>query len=571
MKKIRMFAVLLLVLVCGMSGCQSGENEEKNNPETVTQRPEAVPTTEPTVQPTAAPTEVPKLVHKPTAEEIVADMVIGWNLGNSLDSHEAGKTGLSTETSWGNPVSTKEMIDAIKAAGFNAVRVPVTWYNHMDVSTNEIHKEWMDRVEEVVNYVLDNDMYCIINVHHDTGEKGWLKASANGIDVKKARYQSIWEQVCERFGDYGDKLLFEGFNEILNEELEWTKPTEEAAQITNELNQLFVNTVRASGKKNATRCLILNGYAAGANRDVLKYFVLPEDTVENKLIVEAHIYQPYYFTSEISPDITDWANGKPTLESYIYNMYENFVKKGTPAIIGEFGAVDKNNDKQRQSWLRFFVDTCDKYGIKCFWWDNGNAAEYEIFDRTTLEITEPVLLEVMMTEANGGTYIFPKVEEVPEENKETDPNLCAGKDSWSNYINTGNGAAGAVKILDNGVRTMVDKPGGNAWDVQFSYVGLTLEQGVTYKISFDYTGTPAQAMNFHVMQNYDPYLTYTTVELQYQEETRTYEGTFTMTEPTDKNSRITFDCGASACGVPYTVTIENLVLLKAEEGSNADE
>lgn len=552
-KKYAMIFGTMIALGCGLLACGKGGDDTPAN----------TPTAEPTKA--AEPTKEPKPVHKPTATEVVADMVIGWNLGNSLDSFVAGQTGLTTETSWGNPYSTKAMIDGIKAAGFNAVRVPVTWYNHMDASTNQIDKEWMDRVEEVVNYVLDNDMYCIINVHHDTGEKGWLKATENGIDVKKAKFKAIWEQVSERFGEYGDKLLFEGFNELLDEESNWTKPGEAAGRITNELNQLFVDTVRASGKKNATRCLIVNTYCAGANKDVLKYFELPEDTVADKLIVETHIYQPYYFTSEVSPDVTDWANGKPTLESYIYNMYENFVKKGTPVIIGEFGAVDKDNLKPRMSWLRFFVDTCYKYGIKCFWWDNGNAAEYEIFDRTTLEITEPDLLEVMMTEATGGTYVFPKVEEVPEEPKEKDPNLCANKNSWSNYINSGNGAAGNVKITDNGVRVSVEKPGGNAWDVQFSYVGLTFEQGVTYKISFDYTGTPAQTMNFHMMQNYDPYVTYATVALEYKEESQTYEGTFTMTEPTDKNSRITFDCGASECGTPYSVLIENLVLLKVEE------
>jgi len=560
LKKIAALLGTVALCACGMLGCGTTASEENTNGQAIT----AEPTQEPEAVATTAPTKAPKLVHKPTAEDVVADIVIGWNLGNALDSYVDGKTGLETEICWGNPYSTKDMIDAVKEAGFNAVRVPVTWYNHMDESTNEIDKAWMDRVEEVVNYVLDNDMYCIINVHHDTGEKGWLKTSNKELDAKKAKFQAIWEQICERFGDYGDKLLFEGFNEILDDELNWTKPGEEAGKITNELNQLFVDTVRASGKKNETRCLIVNTYAAGANRDVLKHFELPEDTVENKLIVEAHIYQPFFFTSEVSPDTTDWANGKPTLESYIYNMYENYVKQGTPVIIGEFGAVDKDNLKQRQSWLRFFVDSCYKYGIKCFWWDNGNAAEYEIFDRTALKITEPELLEVMMTEANGGTYIFEKTEEVKEEEKSTDPNLCAKKNSWSNYINAGNGAAGTVKVLDNGVRTNVDKPGGNTWDVQFSYVGLTFEQGATYKVSFDYTGTPAQSMEFHMMQNYDPYLTYATVTLDYKEETQKYEGVFTMTEPTDKNSRITFDCGASKCGEPYMVTIENLTMIKEE-------
>ena len=292
-KKYAMIFGTIIALGCGLLACGKGGDDTPAN----------TPTAEPTKA--AEPTKEPKPVHKPTATEVVSDMVIGWNLGNALDSYVAGETGLATETSWGNPYSTKAMIDGIKKAGFNAVRVPVTWYNHMDASTNQIDKEWMDRVEEVVNYVLDNDMYCIINVHHDTGEKGWLKATENGIDVKKAKFKAIWEQVSERFGEYGDKLLFEGFNELLDEESNWTKPGEAAGRITNELNQLFVDTVRASGKKNATRCLIVNTYCAGANKDVLKYFELPEDTVADKLIVETHIYQPYYFTSEVSPDVTD--------------------------------------------------------------------------------------------------------------------------------------------------------------------------------------------------------------------------------------------------------------------------
>ena len=191
-KKYAMIFGTIIALGCGLLACGKGGDDTPAN----------TPTAEPTKA--AEPTKEPKPVHKPTATEVVSDMVIGWNLGNALDSYVAGETGLATETSWGNPYSTKAMIDGIKEAGFNAVRVPVTWYNHMDASTNQIDKEWMDRVEEVVNYVLDNDMYCIINVHHDTGEKGWLKATENGIDVKKAKFKAIWEQVSERFGEYGD-------------------------------------------------------------------------------------------------------------------------------------------------------------------------------------------------------------------------------------------------------------------------------------------------------------------------------------------------------------------------------
>lgn len=565
-KNLVALSCLIIVFSCGMIGCQSADKGKAVNDQTVVTDIEEDEIMVQTSTPTPEPEET---VQGPTAEEIVADIVIGWNLGNSLDSNMNGRRGLSTETCWGNPKTTKEMIDTIKATGFNAVRVPVTWFNHLDLTTNEIDAEWMDRVEEVVNYVLDNDMYCIINVHHDTGEKGWLRASSKNIDVKKTRFQAIWEQVSERFKDYDDKLLFESFNEILDENNEWTKPGEEAVTITNELNQLFVDTVRASGGKNGTRCLVLNTYCAGGNKEVTKGFVMPKDTISNKLIVEAHIYQPFYFTSHVSPNVTEWANNKYTLESQLNNMRDSFVKKGIPVIIGEFGAVDKNNVRQRETWLRFYIDTCYNYGIKCFWWDNGNGAEYEIMDRITLEITEPALVEIMMTEANGGTYEFAPL---TDEQQQTvaGVNMCAGMSNWSYYINFDNGAEGAGKITNNGARLSVDSPGGNTWDAQISYSGLTLEQGVTYQISFDYTGSPAQYMMLHIMQRYEPYGLYSSIALDYKEETQRYEGTFTMTEPTDNNAGLTFDCGASECGVPYTVTIENLVMHKLENEATDD-
>lgn len=148
-----------------------------------------------------------------TASETTAELGFGWNLGNSLDSYSGTTVGsnigsLSSETAWGNPKATKELIDLVKDSGVETVRVPVTWYEHMDPNTYEIDAGWMARVEEVVDYVLDDGMYCIINVHHDTGEKGWLKANSTNLEQKKEMFTAIWEQVSENFVDYGDKLLF---------------------------------------------------------------------------------------------------------------------------------------------------------------------------------------------------------------------------------------------------------------------------------------------------------------------------------------------------------------------------
>ena len=183
------------------------------------------------------------------AKQTVADMGLGWNLGNSLDSYSGTTIGsnrgsTSSETAWGNPATTKAMIDMVKKSGVKTVRVPVTWYEHMDPVTYKIDETWMNRVEEIVDYVLEDDMYCIINVHHDTGEKGWLKANSTNLQTKKAMFTSIWEQVSDNFADYGDKLLFEGFNEILDgSSNQWWIPSSEACPIANDLNQIFVDTV----------------------------------------------------------------------------------------------------------------------------------------------------------------------------------------------------------------------------------------------------------------------------------------------------------------------------------------
>jgi len=180
---------------------------------------------------------VTKADFEKNASETVADMGFGWNLGNSLDSYSGTAIGsnigsTSSETAWGNPATTKAMIDMVKSSGVETVRVPVTWYEHMNPDTYEIDGAWMDRVEEVVNYVLDNDMYCIINVHHDTGENGWLKATGDNLAQKEAMFTAIWEQVSANFADYGDKLLFEGYNEILDgSSNQWYNPSSEAVPI----------------------------------------------------------------------------------------------------------------------------------------------------------------------------------------------------------------------------------------------------------------------------------------------------------------------------------------------------
>lgn len=575
MKKANKFFALMLVMACLLAGCgqqneipsagnDTGDSQVESTKELVADEESKTEDTQENVETSTSDTSAEEMaVDHPTAWEVVDSITLGWNLGNTLDAHDGRTTGLNTETCWGNPKATKELIDLVKSAGFNTVRVPVTWYNHMNYANNSIDEKWMDRVEEVVNYVLDNDMICIINVHHDTGAEGWLRASTKNYEKKSARFEAIWQQVAERFKDYDDDLLFEGFNEILDDNNEWVAPSEEATTVVNELNQIFVDTVRASGGNNETRCLIVNTYAAGGNGAVTKNFVLPEDSVKDKLIVEAHIYQPYQFTAEEFPEAITWEHGKGTMEAYLQNMKKTFVKNGIPVIIGEFGCVDKNNMLERTTYTQRYLDVCSKMGIKCIWWDNGYA--FKIFDRITNTIPAPDFVEMMITEATGGDYVIDESKFTPAEPVVVVPgNLCQKKDNWGSWANTSTGAAASGSYNGKGMEVVCTNAGTNTWDVQMTYGGLTFEQGVTYNISFDYYATHEEPFSFHFMQNYGDYITFATVELTATTEVQHYEATFTMEKATETKGRLGFDFGGGKMTVPFTVAVENLVLTKQE-------
>mgnify|MGYP000105065344 FL=1 len=225
-----------------------------------------------------------------SSAEIVKDMKIGWNLGNTLDCYDITWEVDDFETAWGNPKTTKKMIDTVKAAGFNAVRIPVTWNEHMD--GDKIEESWLNRVNEVVDYAIDNDMYVIINVHHD--DYTWLKPSRADKAKSESRLISIWEQLSERFKDYDYHLLFEGMNEprIIGGENEWTCGTAEERDVINELFASFVETVRNSGGNNAVRSLIITAHAAAMDETGIKDVKIPDD---DRIIVSIHYYSPWDF------------------------------------------------------------------------------------------------------------------------------------------------------------------------------------------------------------------------------------------------------------------------------------
>lgn len=338
------------------------------------------------------------------AYDAVENMTVGWNLGNTLDAHGewiekwTDNTPADYETSWGNPVATKELIDEVRAAGFNTIRVPVTWAQHIDDKGN-IDKVWLDRVQTVVDYVMAHeDMYCILNVHHDGGAEGWLVASDECYDADADKFAGLWKNIAERFRDYDERLIFESFNEVLDEQDRWNSSDAEGHGRINDLNQLFVDTVRATGGGNADRNLMVQTYAASCQADALAAFVLPEDSTEDHLILHVHSYAPWGFTSDDATwttmtDVWGADHQIAEIERLYKSLYDFSQKQGAPLVMGEFGSQDKGNEPHRAAHAKLSVAEAKKYGIRCIWWDNGSS--YQLFDRSEYRNLHPMITDAM--------------------------------------------------------------------------------------------------------------------------------------------------------------------------------
>jgi len=317
----------------------------------------------------------------------------GINLGNSLDAtglkeyrKEAGD--LEYETFWGNPVITREQIRAVKEAGFSTLRIPVSWEDHMD-EAGRVSDVWMKRVDEVVHMALEEGLYVILNTHHEE----WLDLQTNQKDSTKEKFAILWQQIAEQFADCGEYLLFEACNEprLRNSEHEWDEGTKEAREMLNELNQVFVDTVRGMGGNNATRYLVLEPYASNPQKKALEDLKIPEDS---HILVSIHAYFPYNFCQNKEEGASvSWnrENKEDTREMDLAfsNAGRLCLDKQIPVILTEFGCVDKENPVYRQEWTAYVMELSEKYGIPCVWWDDGQ--DYKLLDRSTLVWDEDML------------------------------------------------------------------------------------------------------------------------------------------------------------------------------------
>ncbi len=326
-----------------------------------------------------------------SSSEIVKQMKVGWNLGNSLESYGTTKSGTATETGWGNPKATEDMIKSVKNAGFNSIRIPVTWGEHMDGDI--IQSEWLDRVQEVVDYAYNNDMFVILNMHHD--DYIWFNPTEEEYPGDSAKLKKIWEQISERFKDYGDRLIFEGMNEArtIGSENEWIGGTAPERAVVNKYQQDFVDTVRASGGNNSERSLIVTAYGACAEEISMNDIIIPND---EHIIISLHYYAPWKFSSGLSTEFGDAE--KSELDEKFTSMKNRFIDKGTPLIIDEFGCVGIADDTTRSEYYSYYISSAKSKGIKCFVWDNNIKSGddgYGILDRTNLSWNETLLGGIM--------------------------------------------------------------------------------------------------------------------------------------------------------------------------------
>ncbi len=380
-----------------------------------------------------------------SATDAVANMKVGWNLGNTLDSNsgdtlhmwieaDKSRTWKNYETAWGQAVTTKALIKMMKNAGVNAIRVPVTWYPHMEATFNsvkgytasdgswqytswlpsqdpignKIDAAWMARVKEIVDYIVDEGMYCILNVHHDTGASNtaWIIADMDVYKRTKDAYESVWSQIATTFKDYDEHLLFEGYNEMLDSHQSWCfasfgtsnrydeKVATSAYQAINSYAQSFVNAVRATGGNNIQRNLVVNTYGScdGSGnwnshlQDPLINLTLPSDVSANHLAIQVHSY----------PAVTNLSDTKNVVDKNIANWKKYLQSKGAPVIVGEWGTSTSdaltNYRSNLVAFSKYFVQQTKKANIATIHWMGLSDGSH----RAVPEFNEKDILDAMI-------------------------------------------------------------------------------------------------------------------------------------------------------------------------------
>ena len=451
------------------------------------------------------------------ALEMTRRMGNGINLGNTMEACNNGKLGGNTidspkyyETYWGQPVTTPEMLRAMKASGFDTIRIPVAWMTnaaHLDKGDYTISEKYLDRVEEIMNYALDAGMIVIVNDHWDGGWWGMFGSDTEATrSLAMEAYTGMWKQLAERFGKYDWRLVFESANEELgarfdensplycDDSLAHTMPDNERFVLTNRVNQAFVDTVRAAGGNNADRFLLIAGYGTDISKTCDMRFEMPQDTAEGRLMISVHYYGPWsYCGASSAKGATLWGR-KADLEAMYAELsrMKKFTSAGCGVVIGEYGALTGSDGVMKTNaplYHEAFLDCCDALDITGCLWDCST-----FFIRRELKIAEEEMAAVYAgrntasekgkayTEiaAEGKAALDALIEAAPDTLVETLPGL--GADSCVAWIMFSGGDWAMSYSVGDVYTPDSITPGIVPTDVEITGPG-------TYTVALDFTGT----------------------------------------------------------------------------------
>ncbi|HEX2925816.1 MAG TPA: cellulase family glycosylhydrolase [Ruminiclostridium sp.] len=451
--------------------------------------------------------------------QIVSDMGAGWNLGNQLEAVNNGTPG---ETAWGNPTITKALIQKVKAAGFRTIRIPVSYLSKIGSAPNyTIDTAWLSRIKEVVDYAYGEGMYVIINIHGDgynTIQGSWLLCNSSDQTTIKAKYQKVWQQIANTFVNYDEHLIFESMNEEFDGN--YNTPNTTYYSNINAYNQIFVNTVRQTGGNNSARWLLLPGWNTNIDYTVGNYgFVIPTDTYrsstipsnEKRIMISVHYYSPWDFCGEESGTITQWgataanSSRKSTwgqedyMNSQLKSVYDKFVTQGYPAVIGEYGSVDKTSaDSTNKTYREIFAKTlctyAKKYGSVPVYWDNGynGAYGFALFNRNDNTITQQTIINAIMSGmGTGANSSINPVSASFDKNAQTDVTITMSLNGNS-LSGIKNGSAALVNGTDYTVS-------GNTVTIKKAY--LVAQAAGTVQLTFDFSGGTDPVLTVTILQS----------------------------------------------------------------------
>ncbi len=444
-----------------------------------------------------------------TALELSRLMGNGINLGNTMEAYGRPELGINADTSkyetfWGQPVTTEEMIAGMKSCGFDSIRIPVAWTNMMDYENGDytIADAYLDRVDELITYAINNGMYVIINDHWDGSWWGIFgSATEETRETAFTMYTSMWTQLAERYHDYDESLIFESGNEELGNRLNDTDickdsgslSEDECYEMTNRINQTFVDTVRATGGNNADRFLLIAGYNTNIAKTCDDRFKMPKDTIPDKLLVSVHYYDPWNYCGTDSG--TQWGtHGEYETQNADLKKMTKFTEQGYGVIIGEYGVLAKDDGTLKDSITAYtenLLDNCDRYNFVPMLWDTST-----FFVRSELTFSDDDLLALYTSRSYAAQEKTSEEELAAAATERMDTALANAPEVFDTSIDVSTLDGSIAWIMFNSRDWSVAYSSGDSYKPDDKAAGLVATDAVidgagTYTISLDFTGTDA--------------------------------------------------------------------------------